>query len=118
MITGTTAIFAVAGAIALIVGTLGLDPSALARLPWHSSPLAGLALAVVVALPMTVATVLTVRDDYRQGPAAVLAGVLLVGWIGAEVAIIREVSWLQVFFVAVGLVVVIIGRHRVTARRR
>jgi hypothetical protein len=118
VVMGVTAILAVAGAIAVAVGTLELGPGVLSGLVWHSGPLVGLVLAVVVGLPMTVAMVLTVRDDCRHGPAAVLAGVLLVGWIGVEVAVVRGVGWSQVFFVAVGLAVVIIGRHRMTVRRR
>jgi hypothetical protein len=30
------------------------------------------------------------------------AGVMLIGWIVVELAVIRELSWLQVFYVGVG----------------
>lgn len=117
LITGITAISALAGAVGLLTGTLGLDRVTVSRFPWHSSMIAGFALVAVVAVPMAAAGLLAMRDDPRQGLVARVAGVLLIGWIAVELAVIREFSWLQVVFVVVGVVVLLVGRRR-SARRR
>jgi len=103
-LAGLTAVSAMAGAVGLATGAVDLGADAADRLPRRSLPFAAVALAVVVGLPMAVAAFLAGRGHPGRGIAAVLAGVLLVGWILVEVAIIRELSWLQVLFAAVGLV--------------
>jgi hypothetical protein len=118
MTTGIVAVAAFAGAVGLATGSLDPGPVVTARLPWHSGALAGLALAVVVALPMTVAALLAARDRPGHGRAAVIAGALLAGWIVVEIAVIREFSWLQAVFALAAVVVMVVGRHRVARRRR
>lgn len=115
MLTAIVAVAAVAGALGLLTGTLDLGPAATSRLPWHSGALAGLSLALVVALPMTLTAVLAVRDHPAHGRAAVAAGGLLIGWLVVEVAVIREFSWLQAVFAVAAVVVVLVGRHRQAA---
>ena len=118
--------YAVAVAVSVYVGMVGLATGALAlggrldrRLPLHSPVLGGLALAVMVGVPATVVAVLAARGDARSDRAAVVAGVLLVAWIAIELTFIREFSPLQPFYVAVGVSFVATGRQRgVRSRRR
>lgn len=83
------------GAIGLASGTLPLDGALRERLPGHSTVFAGIALALVVALPMSTAAVLVLRRQPRARLAGAAAGMLLVGWIAVELMIIRQFSWLQ-----------------------
>jgi hypothetical protein len=77
---GAVAVSALAGAVALTAG-LNMGATITDRIPFHSTLFGGLALVLVVALPMAV--------------AAYLAGALLIGWIAIQVLIIRPFSWLQ-----------------------
>jgi hypothetical protein len=86
------------------------------RLPLHSPVLGGLALASIVGAPTSVVAITFLRRDRRAGSAAVGAGVLLVAWILVEIAFIREISFLQPFYAAVGVVFIAIGRRN--QRRR
>lgn len=112
MLTGIVAVAAAAGALGLLTGTLDLGPVATSRLPWHSGAVAGIALALVVALPMALTATLAVRDHPAHGRAAVAAGTSLIGWLVVEVAVIQEFSWLQAVFAVAAVVVVFVGRHR------
>jgi len=110
------AISAYGGAFGLVTGTLALGHELDQRLPFHSPVLGGVALALVVGLPATVLALLVRRRDARADRAAVLAGALLLAWILVELAFIREFSFLQPVYGAVGLAFVAIGR-RGTVRR-
>ena len=112
MLSGCTAILAVGGAIGLATGGMPLDQPAMSRMPWHSTAVAAVALLLVVAVPMTVSAALAHRDHPMWGRSAVLAGALLVGWIAVEIAIIRELSWLQAIFAVIGVVVLWLGLRR------
>jgi hypothetical protein len=109
LLTGLTAVSAAAGAIALATGTSGLDAVTVSRLPSHSTVFAGVALAVVVALPMAVASYLTAHACRGHLVAGTVAGLLLIGWLVVEVVVIAEFSWLQVAFVAVGVAVLFLA---------
>ncbi|HEX5116904.1 MAG TPA: hypothetical protein VFW65_17065 [Pseudonocardiaceae bacterium] len=125
MITGITAVSAVAGGVGLATGTVDMGATITARLPWHSTVLAGMALLVVVAVPMAWACFLAAWNRPGQDVAVITAGALLVGWIAVEVAVIREFSWLQAVFAVIGLVVLLTGllmrrpaEHRPVSRPR
>jgi hypothetical protein len=89
---GFVALSAYAGAAGLIAGWLRLSASMTGRVPFGSPVFAGIALACVVAAPATVVAVLAWRRHPRDRDAATLAGVLLVGWIVVEVAVVRQFS--------------------------
>jgi hypothetical protein len=97
------------GAVGLISGLLPIDAAMSANLPFHSPVFAGLALAVVVGLPTSTLAWLAVRGHPGTALAAVGAGWLLVGWIGVELAIVREFSGLQVLYAAAGLGLIAVG---------
>ena len=73
--------------------------------------------AAIVGVPNTALAWFAWRGDPRVTPAALVAGTLLVAWIVAEVAIIQQFSWLQPFYIAVGVSLIALdGRLRAQAQ--
>ncbi|MEU0465215.1 hypothetical protein ABZ215_14515 [Amycolatopsis sp. NPDC006131] len=107
--TALLAVFAWAGAIGLVTGAVDLGAVVIERLPFHSTGFAGLSLALIVGVPMTVVTVLGARRDTRTSPAAVLAGAALIGWIVVEIGVIRTYNVLQPACALAGLAVLVAG---------
>jgi hypothetical protein len=108
-LAGLIALSAFCGSIGMISGMLQLNPAATKRLPFESPVFAGFALAVVVGLPSATVATLAWRRHPRSGEAAALAGVLLVGWIGVEILIVREFSLLQPICAGLGTALVVLG---------
>ncbi len=102
---------AMAGAAGLAVGFLDMGDELNARLPAHSPVLGAFALGAVVAVPFTELARRAWIGDEQTELAALVAGSSLVGWILVELAVVREVSFLQPFYAAVGLAFVVVGRH-------
>lgn len=100
---------ALGGAIALGTGLMDMGVAVETRFPFHSSVLAGIALAMVVALPMAVAAYLSWTGSVHAAGAAMTAGALLVGWIAVQVAVIRTFSWLQPAMALAGALVFLGG---------
>ena len=105
------ALSAYAGAVGLAGGTIDTGTTINARLPFDSPVFAAIALALIVGVPNTAVAWYAWRGDHRARTATLVAGVLLIGWIAVEFAIIREFSWLQPFYVAVGASLVRISRR-------
>ncbi|MBC6449347.1 hypothetical protein [Actinokineospora xionganensis] len=105
-LTATVAVWAYAGAVGIIGGGIDFGPTIEGRLPWQSTTLAGVALLLGVAGPMTAAAVALWRQAPYATRTAVIAGVMLVGWILVQLAFIRTFSWLQPVCVVLGLAVV------------
>jgi hypothetical protein len=114
-LVGFVAISAYGGAAGLITGWLRPSASMTENLPFGSPVFAGIALACVVAAPATVVAVLAWRRHPRDRDAAVLSGVLLVGWIVVEVAVVRQFSALQVVYGLAGLGLIVSGSRRMLA---
>jgi hypothetical protein len=110
------ALAAAGGAAGLAFGFLTLPDRIVDRLPSASPALAGLALAVVVAVPNAVLAVWALRHDRRTGSLAVLVGVVLVLWIVVQLAIIREPSPFHPVYVCVGLLLAWLGGRLRPAR--
>ena len=102
---------AYAGAVGLASGAMDTRGTINARLPFQSPVFAAVALAVIVGIPNTALASYAWHGDRRVRPAAAAAGALLIGWIAVEVAIIRELSWLQPFYVGVGVSLITISRR-------
>lgn len=115
VLAGFVALSGYGGAAGLISGWLPLTASIIRNVPFDSPVFAGLALACVVAVPATAVTVLTWRRSPRSGDAATLAGLLLVGWIVVETAVIRQFSALQVVYGLAGLGLVAGGSRAMLA---
>jgi hypothetical protein len=98
-----------AGAVGLVSGAIGLGARLDDRLPFGSPVLGGVALAVVVALPLSVLAWRAWCGDPRSGRTAITAGALLVGWIVVQVAFLRELSWFHPTYVLIGVLFVLAG---------
>ena len=112
VLAGFVAVSAYGGAAALIAGWLRPAASMTENLPFGSPVFAGIALASVVAAPATVVAVLAWRRHPRARDAATLAGVLLVGWILVEAAVIRQFSALQIVYGLAGAALIAGGNRR------
>jgi hypothetical protein len=111
------AVAASAGAIGLLTGAVDFGSELNARLPFGSPRFAGLALLVVVAIPMSVVAGLESRRDDRASNAAIVAGALLIGWIAAQLFVLQSFSWLQPACAALGAAVVMLGVAQRKERR-
>lgn len=107
------ALTAVGGGIALIVGLeTGRFPADwLEGTPFSSYVLPGVILAGVVGGSATLAALSLLRSP-TGGGASVLAGVIMMGWIIAEILLLKQPSeptWTEVFYFALGLVMALLG---------
>lgn len=109
LVSGVVAIWATAGALGLATRAVVLGSEVERRLPFHSVTLAALGLAVVVAAPMAVVSVLAAHDDRRCARAAIGAGFALIAWILAQIVLLRELSWLQPVCLLLGVGVAALG---------
>ncbi|MTD53146.1 hypothetical protein [Amycolatopsis pithecellobii] len=114
--TGLIAIFAVAGAVGLMTGTLGLEEEVVARFPFGSAVFGGLALVLVVGVPMGLVCYFGSRPDRRTSGAAIVAGCLLIAWVAVEIGFVQTYSWLQVVFAFAGVLVAHAGLRDVRSR--
>jgi hypothetical protein len=108
---GFVAASAWGGVVGLATGVLDMGHDLNHRLPFHSPAFGACALAVIVAVPATALARQAARGDRRAGETALFAGVMLIVWIAVELAFIRQFSWLQPFYVGVGVTFVVIGRR-------
>jgi hypothetical protein len=106
---GLTAASAIAGAVGLANRSIDLGATITRRLPFESPVFGGVALVVVVALPMAAGSLLSWRGGRRANPVAVGAGVALMGWIVVELAFIRSISWLHPTLFLVGAAIAFAG---------
>ncbi|MEV6220443.1 hypothetical protein AB0M13_02220 [Nocardia fluminea] len=116
LITGILATWAFAGSLALITGALALGPAAGSRLPWQSPILAGVMLALVVGLPMTIAALTAAHEDRNLAQTAMVAACALIGWILLQLLVLREFSWLQPVCVILAVAVAGLGAPPLTDR--
>jgi hypothetical protein len=106
------------GAIGLATGRLSLGEDLERRLPWHSPVVAGVALGVAVAVPMSLLALLAGACDRRTGRWAVTCGALLVAWIALQVAVLRTFSPFQPTYALIGSWLVALGLHLDAPTRR
>jgi hypothetical protein len=84
-------------------------------LPFGSPVFAGIALTCVVAAPATLVAIMAGQRRPQGRDAATLAGILLLGWIVIELAVVRQFSALQVVYGLAGLGMVVSGSRRMLA---
>ncbi|MDO3647699.1 hypothetical protein [Nocardia mangyaensis] len=108
LLSGLVATWAFAGALGLITGVLSLG-AAEGRLPWQSPILAGVMLALVVGLPMTVVTLTAAHGDSRSASTAMVAAGALIVWVLLQLVMLRELSWLQPVCVMLAIAVAALG---------
>jgi hypothetical protein len=101
------AVSAYAGVVGLVGGGITFGDRIDERLPFESHVLAGIALLVFVAVPMTAASLAL----WRRTPSSVDllegAGVVLVVWIAVELAFIRAYSWFHPTYLLIAVVLVV-----------
>lgn len=121
LIAGFLATWAYAGALGLITGVLSLGPVTESRLPWQSPVLAGVLLALVVGLPMTVVALTAADEGPGISQTTLTAAYALIGWVLAQLLLLREFSWLQPVCVVLAVTVASLGApplvHRTSLRR-
>ena len=102
------AVAAFGGSWALVSNTVDAS-SYVSEIPFSSTVFGGLALAVVVAIPATVAAAAGLTHRTWSRPAHLTAGALLMVWIVVEVIYIGLTSWLQPVMFAWGAAIVLLG---------
>lgn len=91
----------------------------LAGTPFPDYRVPGALLVVVVGGSWLTAGILVLRRSRLAREGALLAGVIMVGWIAVQVAIIGYQSWMQPAMLVTGLLVIALGwqlRGRAPAR--
>ena len=89
------ALNAVGGGIYGLTGAPGVPVAWLQRTPFASYLVPSLILLVVVGGSQAAAGLSIAVRSPRSRSASVMAGAVLLGWIGVQVALIGYVSWLQ-----------------------
>lgn len=100
------ALTATLGAVSLIAGINNPPQSWLAATPFSSYVVPGLILGVVVGGSSLLALIAFVRREGFAPTAAFIAGLILIGWILGEVLFIKQLSWLQGLYCAIGVLLV------------
>lgn len=112
-LAGFMAVWAYAGALALIAGGIDFDDSIDRRLPFHSPVFAGIALALFLGVPMTIAAWRAMR---APASTAVAAGAVVVGWILVEIVVLHIFNGLQAFCLIYGICLMALGISRFRGR--
>lgn len=105
---------AVAGAIGLVAGFMQIPLSVLSGTPFANFMIPALLLGLVVGGSALAAALialfgprLTLLKQWRFEPlATAIAGVIMVGWMTVEIAMIGLGAWLQVAYFVVGLLMI------------
>jgi pimeloyl-ACP methyl ester carboxylesterase len=97
------------GALALATGAIDLGDTLAARLPFASPVLAGMALAVVVAVPLSALAWSAWTASPRTSMVALATGSLLIAWIVVQVAVLRAFSLFQPAYLGVGIALVVVS---------
>lgn len=105
------------GAIGLMTGTLDLG-GVEERLPFQSTLLGGIALAIVVACPLTLLAWSAWTGSDATGTVALVTGVLIIGWIVVQILILRTFSPFQPAYLIVGAILVGVSGRVGLGRRR
>lgn len=83
--------------------------------PFSTCVVPGIVLACLVGGSAALATWQLWRDPAVGGRASVIAGFITMGWISGEALLLRQVSWIEGVYFALGLVMFALGLDR--ARR-
>jgi len=118
------ALTAAGGGITLAAGVDKFPADWLIGTPFSSYLIPGLILAIVVGGSAVVAAVATLRRSDAGALTSMLAGAILLGWLVGERLILppaafpTQFSWLEAFYVAVGLLMLAPGLVVWWAERR
>jgi hypothetical protein len=109
------AVSAVYGGVALITDSFGMPADWLARTPFPSWVLPGVALLVTVAVPQLAAAWLVLRRSPWAALAGAVVGVALIAWIAVQLLVLRRYFFLQPVIAGAGVAELLLAR-RVTQR--
>ncbi|TCK22347.1 hypothetical protein [Pseudonocardia endophytica] len=110
---------AVGGGVGLMAdNAIGMTDDWLAATGFASWTVPGLLLILVVAVPTAVAAVLEIRGAGHAAEASVVAGLLQVGWILAQLVVVQRYVVLQPVVLACGVAVVALRAGAVRRSRR
>jgi pimeloyl-ACP methyl ester carboxylesterase len=112
VVAAVNALAAWGGAVALVVGVLDFGDTLDDRLPFDSVVLAGIALAVVVAIPLSVLAAAAWTGHPRTEQLCLVAGIALIAWIVVQILFLWSLSTLQAVYLGVGAYLVA-ASHRV-----
>ena len=101
-VAGLNALAAWGGAAALVAGLTDFGDRLNDRLPYDSPVLAGVALAVVVAIPLSMLAAAAWTGHHRTDEWALAAGATLVAWIVLQILVLRSLSVLQAVYLTIG----------------
>lgn len=110
-LAAVNAVAAWAGAVGLLVGWIDFGARLDRRLPFDSLVLAGVALAVGVAVPLTALARAAWTRSARTDDLALLTGLLLIGWIVLQVLVLQSFSLFQPIYLAIGAWLVAASHH-------
>lgn len=110
---------AIYGGLGLIGSGLGMPQEWLADTPFDSWVLPGVALLIVIAVPMTIAAGAEITRATWAYRMSVTAGVLQIGWIVAQVLVLRRYFFLQPVLFVLGSLVILLAwlAHRGASAR-
>lgn len=112
-ITAFTAVGAVPAGLMFLLDTsgasMGQNVGALAHSPFHSFLVPGLFLLIVNGLGQGMASVFSFLRNSRSGVMGLVLGSVLCLWIILQVYWIGFGSWLQAFFLFVGIAEIFLG---------
>jgi hypothetical protein len=100
---------ALAGGLNALTGAKGVPREWLDRTPFKSYFVPGLLLFVVIGGSMLVAAGLLLGGASAARLVSLEAGIVLLGWIAAQLATIGFRHWLQPLFLVLGLAVVVLS---------
>jgi hypothetical protein len=97
---------AVIGGLAILLGAIQMPGEWLHHTPFSSYRVPGMVLAVIVGGSALVAAVAVMVRSVWDAIASLVAGVILVGWIVSEVAMLGFQSGLQPLYFVIGLLMI------------
>lgn len=100
---------AVAGGVVALTGAKAVPREWLHRIPFKAYFIPGLVLLVVIGGSMLAAAGLLLAGASVARLVSVEAGIVLLGWISAQLAMIGYRHWLQPLFIVLGLAVVMLS---------
>jgi hypothetical protein len=100
---------ALAGGVNALTGAKGVPREWLDRTPFKSYFVPGLLLFVVIGGSMLAAAGLLLSGASAARLVSLEAGIVLLGWIAAQLATIGYRHWLQPLFLVLGLAVVVLS---------
>jgi hypothetical protein len=106
ILVGTGAVY---GAVILVTDGWRLPATDLDPLPLHSWILPGIALFVLVALPMAVAAFCTWLDLRRAPELSIAVGSTLIAWSLLQLLVLGPQTWLQAVMLGCGLLITGLG---------